>query len=195
MRRKTTRFLFSALFVMLMLLLSACNLSSSSLQDVAVSQTAISVLFTQMAATPTLSPTLENLPSPTATLTPTATVPPTPPSPTQIPRPASYTLQLGEYPFCIARRFNVDPKELMSLNNLTSGIIFQPGLVLNIPQTGHPFPVPRALRLHPASYTVPEQMTVYKVACLFGDVDPQAITQVNNLTNPLINAGVILQIP
>lgn len=195
MRRKTTRFLFTAVSVELMILLSACNLSSSARQDIAVSQTAISVLFTQMAATPTLSPTPENLPSPTATQTATPTVPPTPPTSTPVPRPASYTLQIGEYPYCIARRFNVDPKELLKLNGLTSGVIFDPGLVLTIPQTGHPFPSPRALRLHPASFTVPEQMTVYKVACLFGDVDPQAITLTNNLTSPLINSGVTLQIP
>ena len=35
--------------------------------------------------------------------------------------PATYTLQSGEFPWCIARRFNVDPNELLSLNGLTDG--------------------------------------------------------------------------
>ena len=64
-------------------------------------------------------------------------------------RPASYTLQKGEFPYCIARRFNVDPAELLSLNGLASGDIYYPNLTLTIPQSGKPFPGTRALRSHP----------------------------------------------
>jgi hypothetical protein len=112
------------------------------------------------------------------------------------PRPSYYTLQSGEYPYCVARRFDVNPKELLAINNLPSGVIYAPGMVLTIPQSGRPFPPPRALRSHPTSYTVPEyQMTVYKIACLFGDVDPILIMQYNRLTSPILNLGMTLQIP
>jgi len=195
MSRKTTRFLFTVILGTLVFVLSACSLTSAPKKDIAVSQTAISLLYTQMAGTLAATPTIENLPTATATATVTPTIPATPPSPTTGPRPASYTLQIGEYPYCIARRFNVDPKELLTLNALSSGIIYAPGLTLSIPQTGHPFPGTRALRPHPVAYTLPAQMTVYKVACLFGDVDPQVIMQNNGLTSPLINSGVTLQIP
>jgi LysM repeat protein len=195
MRRKTTGFLINVLLGVLVFLLPACNLSSASKKEVAVSQTAISMLYTQIASTLAFTPTLEDLLTPTATLTATPGITAIPTSPTPGPRPASYTLQIGEYPYCIARRFNVDPKELLTLNALSSGTIYAPGLTLTIPQTGHPFPGLRALRPHPATYTLPEQMTVYKVACLFGDVDPLLIMQNNGLTSPLLNSGITLQIP
>ena len=35
-------------------------------------------------------------------------------------RPASYTLMQGEFPYCIARRFNVNQSELLTLNGLSS---------------------------------------------------------------------------
>ena len=32
--------------------------------------------------------------------------------------PASYTIQKGEFPFCIARRFNVNPNEMLQITGL-----------------------------------------------------------------------------
>jgi len=90
-------------------------------------------------------------------------------------RPATYTLHEGEFPYCLARRFNVDPGELLALNGLAPGEATYPGQVLRIPQTGSPFPAQRALRSHPATYTVQSGDTIYSVACLFGDVDPMEI--------------------
>jgi LysM repeat protein len=120
--------------------------------------------------TPTATSTLGNI-------TPSATQP----APTVITnRPASYTLQKGEFPYCIARRFNVDPAELLSLNGLVSGDIYYANLTMSIPQSGKPFPEPRARRSHPDMYTVPDaNMTVNGVACVYGDVDPAAIIQAN----------------
>jgi LysM repeat protein len=113
-------------------------------------------------------------------------------------RPGSYTLQKGEFPYCIARRFNVDPAELLSLNGLSSGDIYYPNLTLTIPQTGKPFPGTRALRSHPATYTVADStMTLYGVACVYGDVDPAALVQANpslSLGSPLA-AGQQVAIP
>ncbi|MEW6568327.1 MAG: LysM peptidoglycan-binding domain-containing protein [Chloroflexota bacterium] len=111
-------------------------------------------------------------------------------------RPSSYTLHEGEYPFCLARRFNVDPGELMAINGIASGEATYPGQVLRIPQTGNPFPAQRALRSHPTTYTVQSGDTIYFVACLFGDVDPMAIVSANNLTEPYtLTPGSLINIP
>jgi LysM repeat protein len=111
-------------------------------------------------------------------------------------RPATYTLQRGEFPYCIARRFDVDPDALLSLNGLSSGNIYYPNLTLKIPQSGN-FPGTRALRNHPATYTVPSSTdTIYGIACLFGDVDPAAIAQANNIAvGATLTAGQQLSIP
>jgi len=112
--------------------------------------------------------------------------------------PATYTLQQGEFPYCIARRYNVDPGELISLNGLTDWQVQQPGLVLQLPQTGDPFPGVRALHNHPDTYTVngDNDSTIYGVACYYGDVFPDAIAQANNLPlDTFLTAGQQLTIP
>jgi LysM repeat protein len=169
-----------------------------------------------MSTQPLSSPNaMTPLPSPTATfgfplLTPITTLPPTgipgtPATPTTgiiVPtatpgRPSSYTLQPGEYPYCIARRFNVNQQELLTLNNLTDGQLLQAGTVLKIPQTGNPFVGNRARNPHPTTYTVsdPEQ-TIYGVACNFGDVDPTSIAAANSLVPPYtLHVGQVLNIP
>ncbi len=91
-------------------------------------------------------------------------------------RPPSYTLQPGEFPYCIARRFNVNPNELLILNGLTTHQPLYSGRVLQIPQSGNPFPGDRSLQYHPVFYTVSSsKQTLGSVACQFGDVDPLAI--------------------
>jgi len=102
-------------------------------------------------------------------------------------RPATYTLMPGEYPYCIARRFNVNQDELLSQNGLTSTNAnqLQPGMVLTIPQTGNLFVGERALRTHPGTYTVSSaEETIYKVACYYGNIDPSDIITVNSLISP-----------
>jgi LysM repeat protein len=110
-------------------------------------------------------------------------------------RPATYTLHAREFPYCIARRFDVNPDNLLSLNGLSNGQIVQPGLTLSIPQTGS-FPGTRALQAHPAQYSVAVNDTFYSIACTFGDVDPASIAAANGLsvTSPLVT-GQILNIP
>jgi LysM repeat protein len=196
MRRKTM-----ILLGILGAFISACNLPTmpDSLRADATA-TAIIKAITQLAGTLQTTPTLANTPTPTATLDPfwQNTTPPAFPTyfiPTPGPRPAYYILQVGEFPYCIARRFNVNPKELLALNGLFSGMTYSPRQVLTIPQTGNPFPAPRWLQLHPVTYTVLQQMTVYKLACQFGDVDPLVIMQVNGLTSPILNFGQTIYIP
>jgi LysM repeat protein len=111
-------------------------------------------------------------------------------------RPAQYTLQSGEFPYCIARRFNVNPEDLLSLNGLYDGSVYMPGTTLKIPQTGV-FPGERALRPHPTTYTVTSSdETFYSIACLFGDVDPALIAQANGLAlGSLLTTGKVLNIP
>ncbi len=110
--------------------------------------------------------------------------------------PQTYVLQPREFPYCIARRFNLDPEELLAINNLTDGQLFQPGLELKIPQSGKTFPGERALIPHPATYTVQANDTIYSIACAYGDVDPMMIAYVNGLTPPYtLTAGQVLNIP
>ena len=135
--------------------------------------------------------------NPTSTATLAA---PSGPSATTIPagsRPAAYTLQQGEFPFCIARRFNVNPDEILAVNGLTSGDLYYVGQSLTIPQTGNPWPGTRALNAHPTTHTVTaDQDTVYAVACHFGDVDPAAIAQANGISvSATVTAGQQLKIP
>jgi len=141
-----------------------------------------------MTPLPSLTPVGGSAALPPAAVTPLPTVP--------VSRPASYTLNFGEFPYCIARRFNLNPDELLSLNGLADGQILQPGLVLKIPQTNNPFPASRALKAHPTTYTVLSGDTFYSIACKFGDVDPVNIAAVNGLNaSASLTPGQSLQIP
>jgi LysM repeat protein len=110
-------------------------------------------------------------------------------------RPTSYTLQSGEFPYCIARRFNLDVAALMTLNNLSNNSQVAPGTTLQIPQTGDWDGGSRALVPHPATYTVGSGETVYSIACHYGDVDPNAIIIANNLASETLTTGQVLNIP
>lgn len=159
------------------------------------------------AATATLAPGITPpaaTNTPVVAINPTATatlaVVPNAPSATLIPagsNPGSYTLQEGEFVYCIARRFNVDPDEILALNGLVDSETIYAGLALNLPQTGHPFPGNRMLRNHPAPYTVATTgENVYSVACTFGDADPAKIAQNNNISvGAVLTAGQTLNIP
>jgi LysM repeat protein len=138
-----------------------------------------------------------------ATAKPTKT--PAPPKPTKKPVtvkaategiPDSYTLEKGEFPYCIARRFNVNPGELLSKNGLTGSSMTYAGMKLILPQTGHNFPDGRELHSHPADYTVRSGDSIFSIACYYGDVDPLVIADVNGLNEPYsLSAGQVLQIP
>lgn len=139
---------------------------------------------------PTEAPTAGDLaPQPTATQAPPVEIP-------EFEVPNRYTLQRGEYIFCIARRFNVNPSELLSLNGLSQNQTVYPGTRLEIPKTGNTFPGNRQLRNHPTTYTVASGDTIYTIACQFGDVDPRAIAAANGLQEPYrLNPGQEILIP
>jgi LysM repeat protein len=110
--------------------------------------------------------------------------------------PTEYTLKGGEFPYCIARRFNVDPGELLRANGLSSSSVYYAGMNLKIPQSGRSFPGQRSLRSHPTTYTVLHGDTIYRVACYFGAVAPEQIAAANGLTEPYkLTAGQLLNIP
>jgi LysM repeat protein len=112
-------------------------------------------------------------------------------------KPDTYTLQSGEFPFCIARRFNIAPSALLSANNLSNDSYVYPGAVLTIPKNAPVYNLgARSLRTHPTSYVVQSGDTVNSIACLFGDVDPRNIEAVNNFTGAYtISVGQTIQIP
>jgi LysM repeat protein len=139
---------------------------------------------------PTTTPTTSGL-LPTLTGTVVVIVP----TPT-IGVPDSYKLQKGEYPYCIARRFNVDIGELLSLNGLRETDLFEEGLVLKIPKTGNSFIGSRTLIHHPTTYSAVMGDTVYRIACAFGDVDPIYLAAYNGLVAPYtLTTGTLLNIP
>lgn len=115
-------------------------------------------------------------------------------------RPGTYTLQPGEFPYCIARRFDVDPDQLLALSGLTGAQSnsLSTGTVLTIPQSGS-FPGNRSWHGHPATFIVGstyDTNTVYGVACYYGDVEPAVIAQNNNISvNATLTAGQSLNIP
>ncbi len=131
--------------------------------------------------------------------TPVVVTTPSGPTTTPVPagvRPPTYVLQSGEFPYCIARRFNVDPDALLSASGLTSPDVYLPNQKLTIPQSGA-FPGSRSLAAHPTTYTVlSSDETVYGVACKFGDIDPASIATANNIAvSAKLTTGQKLQIP
>lgn len=140
-------------------------------------------------------PTVYNaMPTPTPEYTPTAPI-----ATPVITRPATWALQKGEHPYCIARRFDVNVHDLLYANGLSIYSNSLPvGTVLNIPanSTWNIANGARALRSHPATYTVKSGDTIYGVACYFGDVHPDALIAVNQLQSPYtLTPGQQLSIP
>lgn len=109
--------------------------------------------------------------------------------------PATYTLAQGEFPFCIARRFNVNLAEMLSLNGLTLNSFFYAGQELKIPQTGNAFEGVRSLHDHPTTYKIQSGDTLNTIACYFGDVSPDLISLQNDLHSTDLPVGEVLIIP
>jgi LysM repeat protein len=137
------------------------------------------------------------VPAPQATAQPGSTQPGQLVMPTATPGiPTTYTLQPGEFVYCIARRFNVNPFELLSINGLSTSSVVRGGTTLKIPQTGHPFPGERSLEAHPTTYIVQSGENIYEISCKFGAVSPDQIAYANNLQSPYtLTAGQQLVIP
>jgi LysM repeat protein len=99
--------------------------------------------------------------------------------------PSTYKIHEGETIYCLARRFNIDPVDILEVNDNNPDVY--PDDMINIPSNGSPFPGERALHSHTPSmsFTVPADYdSVYKVGCYFGDVDPNRIIAANGLKEP-----------
>lgn len=111
--------------------------------------------------------------------------------------PGTYVLQEGDYPYCLARRFDVNPIDLLEMNGISeSQTQFKAGTVIQIPQNGNTFPGLRSINPHPDRWTVDPGDTIYSIACWYGDVNPLSIAAVNGLTGDYaLTVGSVLQIP
>lgn len=147
--------------------------------------------------TPEVGGEVTSTPAATSTQGVMATTAPTSISyPTPTPgRPATYTIQAGEYLWCIARRFDVSIDALYSANNMNYNSQPYAGTVLTIPSSGS-FGGTRARNAHPATYTVRAGDTIGSIACWYGDADPNTIYAANGLAaGSVITVGQVLQIP
>lgn len=111
-------------------------------------------------------------------------------------KPSSWTLQRGEHPYCIARRFDVNPVDLLNASGLRAGGDYAVGTKLTIPKNARGFPGKRSLKSHPDNYTVGSRDTIYSIACEYGDADPYAIALANGLSAPYkLSNGQEIYIP
>ncbi|OGO63273.1 MAG: hypothetical protein A2Z45_03215 [Chloroflexi bacterium RBG_19FT_COMBO_55_16] len=215
-KMSTKRYLVLLALAFLAIGLAACTLSAStpppasSTADSAMQtlDANLSNIATQTAAAggggeaiPTATATAGSVDTGGAPATTEPPPPPPPPEKTAIPEatpgiPKTYKLEKGEFPFCIARRFDVDVGELLSLNGLNLNSVVSVGYTLKIPQTGHDFDGDRSLKKHPTTYEVLSGDTIFSIACKYGDVDPYLIAKINDLGAPYtLKAGRKLDIP
>lgn len=166
-------------------------------------QTAIAMNVPSATQEPAESPTEPSQEEPTEAPPPPTVVPAAPSEPKpassftlkQRPVPKTYTLRKGEHPYCIARRFNVNPITMLQLSGLPTSGTYTAGTVLKIPQSGS-FPGGRSLKKHPTTYTVRSGDTLFSIACQFGDVWPEDIAEANGIKlNANLKVGQELYIP
>lgn len=202
MYRRMTVFL--TLMTILALFVPACTRSASQ-SPLATATEANTVNYpvgTQPSVKPEQQTSAAKTPSAVETAEPTEEPPTVTPThkPTATPgRPNTYTLKTGEWPVCIARRFNLDIEKFFKANNLNMQSRLNAGTVLTIPDSGTWNAAsygPRALHEHPTTYNAAAGETAQSIACYFGDVYPEAIFAENNL-NPAngVQAGQTLKIP
>ena len=130
------------------------------------------------------------------------------PTATPLGQEIEYTVQPGDWIFKIAREFNVDPQDIIDLNNLANPGSLTVGTVLKIPVAGasiQPSIEPTVAGTPAATTGTPSSGTtvhivqpgewIWQIARIYG-VDPQAIIDANNLSSPAnISPGDELIIP
>lgn len=131
------------------------------------------------------------------TTIPTATTTPAPV--TELEVPAEYRLHRGEWPYCLARRFDIDNAAILEANGLTeseaANLSVGTKLVIPVDQVGT-FGADRQLRSHPATYVVSGNDTFFSIACAFGDVWPEHIAESNGMElDDQLQGGTQLHIP
>jgi len=212
--RKVTHILIFAFSAML---LSACTRSASTVPVVLETEDPLESIFSTIATqtalaggdhspelqtTLTLPPTTTSLFGNTATMASSSTSIPTAsttPAPTHdLELPSSYTLHAGEWPYCLARRFDIDIDALLAANNLNANQADElpVGYKMNIPQSAPGFNGERTRRPHPTTYVATGSDSFYSIACAFGDVWPEHIAEANGMeVDDEISGGQQLHIP
>ena len=138
---------------------------------------------------------------PTATSTPLATGTPvvaTPEATATTLGVTEYTVKQGDWIWQIARSFDVDPQEIIDLNDLTSPSQIQPGMVLQIPVPSvspEAAGTPETTEAGGIVHIVKPGEWIFQIARIYS-VEPQSIIDANNLVNPsMIQPGQELIIP
>jgi LysM repeat protein len=108
---------------------------------------------------------------------PEATVVVSTPQPTPTRGYEEYTVRVGDWVYSIARDFNVEPDDIISINGLKPPYKLEPGDVLKIPPPEEPPPEGATV------YKVQGGDTVFGIARKFG-VEPQDIIDANELKAP-----------
>lgn len=129
---------------------------------------------------------------PTATSTP----PPTASAPTQTPvvvvnsptpgaaQTQTYVVQPGEWVYSIARKFSIDPDDIIAINNLQYPYDLEVGQELIIPESGSSSRDPNSTPVTGGTeYIVKAGDSVYSIAQAHG-VDYQSIIDANDLVFP-----------
>ncbi len=151
--------------------------------------------------------TATSLPSETPTLSVVL-----PPSPTALPgdTPCLHTVQVGEWLYSIARKYNINPVDLIAANPGSENRTLQPGDVIRIPNCNQPTPtavpptappaggtsgeIPTPIPLIDRVYIVAAGDTLGAIARKF-NVTVQALKDANGLTNDFLRVGQQLKIP
>jgi LysM repeat protein len=107
-----------------------------------------------------------------------------------------YIVQHGDWLYSIAYNFNVDPEDIIQLNDLQAPYELDTGQVLLIPTEGSSGASPTNTALAGGTdYTVLAGEWVYSIARKFG-VEPQAIIDLNGLVYPFtLYPGDVIKIP
>lgn len=161
----------------------------------------------ELGGEPTKTPEADTTSAPGTTTVSTDQAPAATPTPT-LGGVVEYTVQAGDWIWKIARQFDVDPQDIIDYNNLASPSSLEVGMILQIPISSPPTHAPSepdetqitAGTATPGSegtriHVVKAGEWIWQIARLYG-VDPQAIIDANNLTNPSsISPGQELIIP
>jgi len=156
---------------------------SGGSKSITATPTSIFGATATLASSPTVSPTVTTTPAPV----------------TKLSVPPNYTLHEGEWPYCLARRFNILPSSILDANGLTEqeaeNLSVGYKLVIPVDDVGTYGPN-RQLRTHPTTYTASGADTFYSIGCAFGDVWPEHIAEANGMElGDNIKAGMQLHIP
>jgi len=212
MGKQRLRYLVPALLVIIALSFTACTRSASTpppsdegeaqeapVDDTQATMDAVrSAILTQTAQA---SEGSEGAPTATATSTPIVSgtlVVATPEATPTTMGMTEYTVKSGDWIWQIARSFNVDPQEIIDLNDLTAPSQIKPGMVLKIPVPAVTFEAtgtPGTPQAGGTVHIVKPGEWIWQIARTYG-VDPQDIIDANNLVNPrMIQPGQELVIP